>query len=116
MSSKFNSDLTPASRHPAGRGPELTALFVSDAHYCFSHKYHPNFSELHVLQAPTFAVSAAFVTLAGTGQERANTLVVSPAPLARGNTRSPATEHQAWQRAGKHCWPLTTHGGRHRSS
>jgi len=65
MSSKFNSDLTPASRHPAGQGPAVTASSASDAHYCFSDKYHRNSSELHVLQNPTLALSAAILALAG---------------------------------------------------
>lgn len=43
-------------------------------------------SELQVLQEPVFALSAAFVTLAGTGEER----VVSPAPSGEDSTRSPA--------------------------
>lgn len=47
-------------------------------------------SELQVLPEPMFALSAVFVTLAGAGEERANTSVVSPAPSGEDSTRSPA--------------------------
>lgn len=57
-------------------GSKVTVLFAFNTHCCFSHEYHPNLSQLRVLQKIMFVLSAAFVSLAGTGWERANTLLV----------------------------------------
>lgn len=100
-SSKFNSDGVPASRHPAGQGSEVTALFASKAHYCFSPEYHPNFSELHVLQKQTFALSAAFVSLAGvsssTWKRQHQKSCCGASGLAEGREAVLVSNHPQWE-------------------
>lgn len=91
----------PASRHPTGQGSEVTALFASEAHYCFSPEYHPNFSELHVLQKPTFALSAAFVSLAGisssTWKRQHQKSCCGASGLAEGREAALVSNHPQWE-------------------
>lgn len=97
-------------------GSEVTVLFAFNTHSFFSYEYHPNLSQLHVLQKIMFVLSAAKPPWQGLAGKEPTHCWLSPYPPGSGSTRSRAMEHQAWQRAGKQQCAPATHGEAHRRS